>query len=123
MAKAKIIYKCEVCSEEFESGRVRKGRLVCSRCAADLRKKGQGVRQMPKRKQKQIKAALLAGRLAVTDPATGYQRSLHAPCPRDRHECGVYRIERSGEQITRVVFRCPICGDQFDGNLKTMFLR
>jgi len=43
-----ITYKCEVCGKDFESHRVRKGKLVCGPCAGDLRKKGQGSVQLKK---------------------------------------------------------------------------
>ena len=43
-----ITYTCEVCGNEFQSGRVRKGKKVCGTCAADLRKKGQGFGQLAK---------------------------------------------------------------------------
>lgn len=45
---AKITYSCEVCSKDFESGRVRKGKKICGPCATDLRKKGQGPVQLAK---------------------------------------------------------------------------
>ena len=71
----------------------------------------------------QIKQVLLVGRLTVLDSATGYQRSLYASCPTDDHDSPVYRTEKSGEAITRVVFRCPICSGQFDVTPEHMFLR
>ena len=69
-----------------------------------------------------IKQALAAGRLTVPDPATGYHRSLYARCPHDREESSVYRIEKTGEAITRVVFRCPECSRQFDAAPRGMIL-
>ena len=71
----------------------------------------------------QIKQALSNGHLFVTDPATGYQRSLHANCPEHGESSPVYRTERSGEAITRVVFQCPVDGHQFDAAPEQMFLR
>ena len=40
-----IMYKCEKCGADFQSGRVRKGLKVCGTCAAALRKEGKGVIQ------------------------------------------------------------------------------
>lgn len=71
----------------------------------------------------QIKQMLSAGRLTIPDPVTGYHRAFYARCPKDCHDSSVYRIERSGEAITRVVFRCPICSEQFDTVPEKMFLR
>jgi len=72
---------------------------------------------------KQIKLALSAGRLSIVDPATGYQRSFCARCPSDGQDSSVYRTDTSRQAITRVVFRCPICGRQFDAAPKDIFLR
>lgn len=79
---------------------------------------------MPKRSDlKEIKLALSAGRLSVADPATGYQRSFCARCPKDGNDSSVYRTDKSGQAVTRVVFRCPICGNQFEAAPKDIFLR
>ena len=70
-----------------------------------------------------IKQMLASGRLTSPDPVTGFHRALYTHCPKDRHDCSVYRIDRSGEVITQVVFRCPICGEQFTAGPVKMFLR
>ena len=70
-----------------------------------------------------IKQMLSAGHLTIPDPSTGYQRAIYAHCPRDRHDSAIYRIERSGEAISRVVFICPICSKHFDTLPEEMFLR
>jgi hypothetical protein len=68
-----------------------------------------------------IKQALESGQLSVTD-ATGYRRYIHAPCPKDRSASPVLRHERAGQPITRLVFRCPVCGTQFEGRLRSLYL-
>jgi hypothetical protein len=70
-----------------------------------------------------IKQMLSSGRLTVSDPDTGIQRVLYSKCPKDRYDCFVHRIDRSGEAITQVVFRCPICTEQFIAGPDKMFLR
>ena len=70
-----------------------------------------------------IKQALSAGHLTVPDKTTGYHRSIYSCCPSEGHESPIYRIERSGNSISRVIFRCPICSGQFDAMPKNMFLR
>ncbi|MFC1968735.1 hypothetical protein ACFLVX_05075 [Chloroflexota bacterium] len=72
---------------------------------------------------KEIKQALSVGRLTIPEPATGYHRSFYARCPNDSEESSVYRIEKHGEAITQVVFRCPLCSQQFDAAPKDMLLR
>lgn len=72
---------------------------------------------------KRIKDMLASGKLNVPDPATGFHYSLYAHCPYCRNESSVYRIERSGVPITRVVFRCSLCCEEFDAAANKMFLR
>jgi len=71
----------------------------------------------------QIQKALAAGQLSVLDSATGYHRSMYAHCPKDNHDAPVWRTERSGQPISRLVFRCPACGTEFDAKPDGMFLR
>jgi len=47
--KELISYTCEECGREFQSGRVRTGRLYCGDCAARLRREGRGPLQLAKR--------------------------------------------------------------------------
>ena len=70
-----------------------------------------------------IKQMLSSGHLTTPDPDTGFHMALYSLCPSDRNECSVYRIDRSGEEITQVVFRCPICSEQFIAGPEKMFLR
>ena len=71
----------------------------------------------------QIEKALTAGQLRVLDSGTGYHRSMYAHCPKDSRDASVWRTERSGQAISRVVFRCPTCGTEFDAKPAEMFLR
>jgi len=70
-----------------------------------------------------IKEMLSRGQLSIPDPTTGFHHSLCARCPKCGHDSSVHRIERSGMPIIRVVFRCPICGEDFDAGVDSMFLR
>jgi hypothetical protein len=72
---------------------------------------------------RRIKEMLSRGQLSIPDPATGFHHSLYACCSKRGHESPVHRIERSGTAITRVVFRCPICSEDFDAGVDSMFLR
>jgi hypothetical protein len=35
----------------------------------------------------------------------------------------VYRIDRSGSSIVRVVFRCPLCREPFEAETRNIYLR
>jgi hypothetical protein len=71
-----------------------------------------------------IRQALASGRLTVTDPATGYHRSLYADCPGDGHAASVWRIVRgSGHVITELTMRCTACGSEFSAPPEALYLR
>ncbi len=70
-----------------------------------------------------IKDMLCRGQLSVRDPATGLYHYLYARCPKSGHESPVHRVDKSGVAIIRVVFRCPVCGWDFDAGAEDMFLR
>jgi len=55
--------------------------------------------------------------------ASGFYHFLYAHCPSDGQESPVYRTEKAGEAITRVIFRCAACGKQFDAKPGEMFFR
>ena len=78
---------------------------------------------MPVEEMEEIKGALAHGRLTALDVKTGYEKSLRARCPHDGHESLVYRTEKMGESISRVIFRCGQCGRQFDATPEQMTLR
>lgn len=73
-------------------------------------------------KTKHIRKALEAGRLFVPDE-TGYRRFIYAHCPNDGNASTVCRQEKSGQAFTRLLFRCPICGTQFESPVESLFLR
>lgn len=69
-----------------------------------------------------IRQSLERGSLTVREES-GYVRSLLAQCEHDGAYAPVYRIEKAGETIARVIFRCPGCGNQFDASPEQMILR
>ena len=69
-----------------------------------------------------IKRALETGQLFVTEQ-TGFKRFIYARCPKDRNDSPVYRQEKSGQALSRLIFRCPICGTEFERPVNSMFLR
>lgn len=72
---------------------------------------------------KQIERALSLGQLSIKDPETGYLYSFHARCPRDKALSAVYRVNRANEMITEVIFRCPVCREQFQATSAEIVLK
>ena len=69
-----------------------------------------------------IQQALVRGVFQVPD-AQGFQRFILARCPNEGKESPVYRTETSGAALSRVIFRCPVCGQQFEAAADQMLLR
>jgi hypothetical protein len=70
-----------------------------------------------------IQRALALGQVTVTDPATGYHRSLLADCPEDGHSATVWRIVRgTGHAITDLTMRCTACGREFTASSESLYL-
>ena len=80
------------------------------------------VKRSRKNETDEIKRALESGRLFAADQ-TGYRRFVYSRCPKDGNDAPVYLQERSGQAYTRLVFRCPICGNEFESPVESMFLR
>ena len=71
-----------------------------------------------------IRQALAAGQLTVADPATGYHRTLYAPCPADGQGAAVWRVvKEQGRAITQLTMRCARCGGDFVAAPEALYLR
>lgn len=77
---------------------------------------------MMEKNSDRIKQALAVGRLSIPD-ATGMQHFIYAHCPGDGQDSPVYRTEKKGDAISKPIFRCPNCGQQFETSAEEMFLR
>jgi len=74
---------------------------------------------------RKVNQTLRSGNIHSVDPRTGYKYSLYASCPKDGFNCSLNNYEKkSGESsaVTRAVFVCPICGNQFTPKSREMFL-
>ena len=71
-----------------------------------------------------IAQALAAGQLTVTDPATGYHRTIYAACPTDGQPAAVRQVVKEhGGAITQVTMRCAHCGAEFVAAPEALYLR
>ena len=62
---------------------------------------------------KKVKKMFAQGQPFLTDPESGYKYSMVARCPNDGVYSSVEQIERQGESLSRVVFRCSSCSGLF----------
>lgn len=76
----------------------------------------------PVKDNERVKRMLEKGQTAILDPSTGYKYSITACCPADGSFSSISEIEKSGESITRTVFRCPRCANLFEAKAEEIYL-
>ena len=77
----------------------------------------------PIKDTEKIKRMFLYGYPNLVDAQTGYKYSMVAPCPKDNNYSSMIRIERSGQYISRVIFRCASCFTEFEADQSNIYLR
>ena len=68
----------------------------------------------PAKDTEKVKRMFVLGQPALVDAETGYKYSMVARCPKDGNFASVARIERAGESLSRVTFRCASCFAEFE---------
>ena len=63
------------------------------------------------------------GQPNLIDVQTGYKYSMVAHCPKDGNFASVARIERAGQSLSKVTFRCTSCFTEFEVNLGDIYIR
>ena len=54
------------------------------------------------------------GQPSLVDPQSGYKYSMSARCPKDGTFCSVAQVTREGQALSKVVFHCSSCFNQFE---------
>ena len=70
-----------------------------------------------------VKRMFMQGQTALVDMQTGYKYSMAAHCPKDGNLASVARIERAGQSLSKVTFRCPSCFTEFEVSQDNIFVR
>jgi hypothetical protein len=68
----------------------------------------------PVKDTKKVKKMFAEGQPFMVDIPTGYKYSMVAFCPKDGSRASVAQIEKNGQSLSRVVFQCSACFDQFE---------
>lgn len=76
----------------------------------------------PVKDSERVNRMLEKGQTTILDPSTGYKYSITACCPADGSFSSISEIEKSGESITRTVFRCPQCANPFESKPEDIYL-
>jgi len=68
----------------------------------------------PVKDAKKVKRMFAQGQPFIVDVPSGYKYSMVAFCPKDGSYASVAQIEKSGQSLSRVVFQCSSCFNEFE---------
>lgn len=77
----------------------------------------------PVKDTEKVKRMFLKGQPELVDLETGYKYSMLARCPKDGNFSPVARIERAGESLSQVTFRCASCSTEFEVSQDDIYVR
>ena len=70
-----------------------------------------------------VKKMFAQGQPELVDAQIGYKYSMVALCPKDGNIASVARIERAGQSLSRVTFRCASCFAEFEVGQEDIYIR
>ena len=70
-----------------------------------------------------VKRIFVQGQTEFVDVQTRYKYSMVARCPKDGDFASVARIEKAGQSLSKVTFRCTSCFTEFEVNQDDIYIR
>ena len=70
-----------------------------------------------------VKKMFAQGQPELVDAQSGYKYSMVALCPKDGDLASVARIEKAGQLLSKVTFRCVSCSAEFEADQEDIYLR
>lgn len=70
-----------------------------------------------------VKRMFIQGQSDLVDVQTKYKYSMAARCPKDSNFSSVARIERAGQSLSKVIFRCASCFTEFEVSQDDIYIR
>ena len=70
-----------------------------------------------------VKRMFVQGQTELVDVQTKYKYSMVARCPKDGEFASVARIEKAGQSLSKVTFRCTSCFTEFEAAQGDIYLR
>ena len=77
----------------------------------------------PVKDTERVKRMFAQGQPELVDAQTGYKYSMVALCPKDGNIASVARIERAGQSLSKVTFRCVSCFTEFEVGQDDIYVR
>ena len=70
-----------------------------------------------------VKKMFAQGQSELVDAQSWYKYSMVALCPKDGDLASVARIEKAGQSLSKVTFRCASCFNEFEVAQEDIYLR
>jgi len=70
-----------------------------------------------------VKRMFIQGQSDLVDVQTKYKYSMAARRPKDSNFSSVARIERAGQSLSKVIFRCASCFNEFEVSQDDIYIR
>jgi len=77
----------------------------------------------PVKDTEKVKRMFEQGQSTLVDVQTGYNYAMVARCPKDGNFASVARIERAGQSLSKVTFRCTSCFTEFEASQDDIYIR
>ena len=77
----------------------------------------------PVKDPEKVKRMFEQGQPALVDVQTGHKYHMVAHCPKDGNLASVIRIERAGQSLSKVTFRCTSCFTEFEVSQDDIYIR
>ena len=77
----------------------------------------------PVKDPEKVKRMFEQGQPALVDVQTGHKYDMVAHCPKDGNFASVARIERAGQSLSKVTFRCTSCFTEFEVSQDDIYIR
>ncbi len=68
----------------------------------------------PVKDAERVRRMFAQGQPFLVDRQSGYKYSMVARCPKDGSYASVAQIEKTGQPLSRVIFQCSSCFNQFE---------
>ena len=77
----------------------------------------------PIKDTEKVKRMFVQGQPDLLDMQTKYKYSMVARCPKDGNLSSVARIEKAGQSLSKVTFRCSSCFTEFEVSQDDIYIR
>ena len=77
----------------------------------------------PIKDTEKVNRMFIQGQSDLVDTQTKYKYTMVARCPKDDNFSSVVIIEKTGQSLSKVTFRCALCFTEFEASQNDIYIR